>query len=96
MKILYWQNISARGKAFQRLLSWPHLSFTPVIKIPISDPNAISIMGIGEFFDPYFSEDVMCFCIKVCDEVHPGGDLSDLAKYLRKGGMDNATSIVSH
>lgn len=96
MKTLYWQSVMARGEALRRLLAWPRLSFTPVIKIPTSDSNAMSIIGIGDFFDPYFSEEVMCICIKECDEVHPGGDLSDLVKYLKNGGMGNATSIVSH
>jgi hypothetical protein len=88
-KPLQVQAIIARGKARIRLLAFPKLHSLKVVKPPISDPDLISIIGIGEFYAPISGDEFSCFCVGVpASPSDEASCLRELSEWLARGKFD--------
>lgn len=79
----YHQLVTARGETLRRMWEWIGAAQIVAIRIPIADPDALALHGMGQWFDPVFGDEVLAICIGDALDSSPEAPLNELAEFLR-------------
>lgn len=83
----YLQSIVLRDSWRELALNWPGARSLMSIHVPLSDPDALALIGKGNFFETFMrGTSAFCFCFALCDPEEKEKDLSPLVEYLRRVG----------
>lgn len=80
---LFVQMVAVRGDARIRLLEWAEAREFFMFLPPTCDPDSLTVLGLGSFFEPVFEAGVMCMCIASSCAASPEGDIAEIAEFLR-------------
>jgi len=90
---LYTQTVIVWGNKREEL--WTYLDkYNPAVAVVIMPPEGISVIGVGPFFSPFFTNEMEFRCVNWFDDLlkthHPreGCDLTHMTQYLRFGGKN--------
>jgi hypothetical protein len=86
----YSQCVILKGRWRERALNWPNAEKTLAIHVPISDPDTLTILSFGQYFEPFIRGlEVFCLCLAPVDMAENTAekekDLYPLVEYLRQG-----------
>jgi hypothetical protein len=83
-KPTFAQTFMVRGEMFRRFRLFTARTPIMCVKVPISDPDALALMGAGPHFEPVFGPECMALCFGEAPQYRDDpAPLNDLAEWLR-------------
>jgi hypothetical protein len=91
----FMQVIIARGESYNKLMEWPKLNTLLVLRMPLSEPNVIGIIGSGEYYENVLTDDLACSCINRFATYQEGSCLKELVIYLAERATHGCATFFS-
>lgn len=83
-KPTFTQTFMVRGKMFRRFQAFAARTPIMCVRVPISDPDALALVGAGPHFEPVIGPECMAFCLGEAPQYqNDQAPLNDLVHWLR-------------